>query len=277
VVLDTLYTSHASVGIFKAKALAIAGRYCRRAQVHLRREHHDLPPVEGHGSQALLAPLRAIWMPGTTRWSRRAFSPCPGLAQVDIRQLGLSPTWNLAMFGAGGLMGIRAASSMMLGLVLNFCVIVPWMISAGEIHPRADGTFSRIHVLNTWALWWGIAIMVVAALTSLFAKPQVLVSAFSGFFKKSAPGRDVVGHIELPLRVSFIGIPIIGVLGVFMINRWFGVRWDLGLLALPLIFVLASSPPIPPPSPASPHRIPVQDPPVPVRKPRSQAFLRPTS
>ncbi len=92
---------------------------------------------------------------------------------------------DLAMFGAGGLMGIRAGVSMMIGMILNFFVIVPWMITIGEILPRPDGSFSRIHVLNTWALWWGIAIMVTAALASLFAKPKILVSAFSGFFKKT--------------------------------------------------------------------------------------------
>jgi uncharacterized oligopeptide transporter (OPT) family protein len=96
-----------------------------------------------------------------------------------------------------------------------------------------------VHVLNTWALWWGITIMVVASLTTLFAKPQVIISAFTGLFaKKKDQGVDVVKHLELPVWLSWVGVPIIGALGVWMSHAWFDVRWDLGLVAIPLIIVL---------------------------------------
>jgi len=237
VVLDTLYTSKAAVGLFKAKALAYAALIAG-----------GLKFISGENIMNFLQ-TRVIGLGGFWHLPERLdawyFSladkgrlPIPRLAGADIRQLGLYPTMDLAMFGAGGLMGIRAAVSMSVGMILNFCIVVPWMISIGEILPRADGTFSRIHVLNTWALWWGIAIMVTAALASLFAKPKVLLSAFSGFFRKRPAGQDVVAHIELPLWVSFIGVPIIGAIGVWMIHTWFGVRVELGILAVPLIIVL---------------------------------------
>jgi uncharacterized oligopeptide transporter (OPT) family protein len=237
VVLDTLYTSHASVGLFKARALGcaalIAGgmkfisgenimRFLQTKLLGLKNAWH-LP-------EDLFAWYYALAEKGSL--------PIPKLANVDIRQLGLTATMDLAMFGAGGLMGIRSATSMLLGMVLNFCLIVPWMIAVGEIQPRPDGTFSRIHVLNTWALWWGIAIMVTAALASLFAKPKMIASAFSGFFKKKAAGQDVVAHIEFPLWISFTFVPIIGAIGVWMAHAWFGVRIDLGILAIPLIILL---------------------------------------
>jgi uncharacterized oligopeptide transporter (OPT) family protein len=169
----------------------------------------------------------------------RGWVPVPRLAGVDIRQLGLSPTLDLAMVGAGGLMGMKPATSMLLGMFLNFVVLVPWMIAAGEIPPRPDGTYSRIHVVNSWALWWGIAIMVTAAMTTLFAKPRIILSAFTGFLRRNRRAEeDVLGRIELPLWISFLGVPLIGAAGVFLINRWFGVRWDLGALAVPLILVL---------------------------------------
>ncbi|MFH1143313.1 MAG: OPT/YSL family transporter [Candidatus Eisenbacteria bacterium] len=237
VVLDTLYSSHASIGLFKAKALAytalIAGglkfisgpnlmNYLQTRILGLA-HHWHLPENLTAGYYALADKGRL---------------PIPKLAGVDIRQLGLTASLDLAMFGAGGLMGIRAGMSMLAGMILNFAIIVPWMISLGEIQPRPDGTFSRIHVLNTWALWWGISIMVVAALASLFAKPKVLLSSFRVFTRRKTGGKDLVGHIELPLWVSFVGVPIIGAVGVWMIHVWFGVRVDLGILALPLIFVL---------------------------------------
>ena len=46
----------------------------------------------------------------------------PKIVGVDIRQLGAPPALDLAMFGAGGLMGIRTAGSLLLGAVLNFVV-----------------------------------------------------------------------------------------------------------------------------------------------------------
>jgi uncharacterized oligopeptide transporter (OPT) family protein len=239
VVLDTLYTSQAAVGMFKARALAMAALIAG-----------GLKFLCGESImtwiQTRLLHLKSAWFlpEHLDDWyyklADKGRLPIPKLANVDIRQLGLSPTMDLALFGAGGLMGIRAASSLLIGMLVNFTILVPWMISIGEIAPRADGTFSRIHVVNTWALWWGISIMVVAAMTSLFAKPQIIISAFKGLGAwNSDSSKDILGHIELPLWISFVGVPIIAVIGVYLMNIWFGVRWDLGLMSVPLIVVLA--------------------------------------
>jgi uncharacterized oligopeptide transporter (OPT) family protein len=236
VVLDTLYSSDASVGFFKARALAIAAGGAGLFGL-LSGEYIQT------WLQTKLLGLKTAWhlKPNLDYYLFELLSLPPArLAGVDIRQLGLSPTLDLAMIGAGGLMGIRAAASMLLGMLLNFVVIVPIMISIGEIAPRADGTFSRVHVVNSWALWWGISIMVVASVTSLFAKPKLLISAFTGLFRRSeSAGTDVLRHIELPIWLSVVGIPIVAVIGIWMTNAWFGVRWDFSLMAMPLIIVLS--------------------------------------
>jgi uncharacterized oligopeptide transporter (OPT) family protein len=238
VVLNTLYSSSAEVGLFKAKALSLAA--AGAGLLKLLSGENIMKWL-----QMKLFGLKIFWhLPehldhAYYRLVERGWLPIPRLAGVDIRQLGLSPTLDLAMFGAGGLMGLRAAVSMVVGMGLNFVVIIPTMIAAGEIRPRPDGTFSRIHVLNTWGLWWGIMIMVAAALTGLFAKPKVILSAFTGLFARRKQGEDVLSHIELPSIISIVGVPIVGGIGVWMMHAWFGVRIDLGLLALPLIIVLA--------------------------------------
>lgn len=170
----------------------------------------------------------------------------PRLANVTFKQLGVSPAVDLAMIGAGGLMGIRSASSMLLGAVLNFLVIVPWMISIGEIQPKAgsvaagDAVFGRAYILNNWALWWGIVMMVVASMVALFAKPKVFVEAFRGLFGGAKDkGTDVLRHIEFPLWISVVGIPVVGAVGVVMAHEWFGVSWVFGIMAIPMIIVLA--------------------------------------
>ncbi|MBL9121370.1 MAG: OPT/YSL family transporter [Phycisphaerae bacterium] len=169
----------------------------------------------------------------------------PKIAGIDIRQLAITPTLELSMFGAGGLMGRRIANSLLIGCVANYFFIAPWMINAGEILPKSgsleagDAVFGRGHLLNTWCLWWGIAIMVTASLTSLFAKPKVLISAFSGMFTfNKSKAEDCLKHIELPLKVSFIGIPIMTAFLVWMHYEWFGINPLYGFLCVPLIIVL---------------------------------------
>ena len=248
VVLDALYEKGAAAsGLFKARALALAAGLAGGVSL-ISGEHY-------------MRLLQERWLGLTSSWhlphqldawyyslAERGLVPIPKLAGVDVRQLALSPGLDFAMIGAGGLMGIRAASSLLLGAVLNFVVVVPVMISLGEIQPRAgtiaEGTalFGRAHILNTWALWWGITMMVVAAMVALFARPDVFVEAFRGLARRGPrPVRDtdVLRDIELPLPVSWIGVPLIGAAGVWMAHEWFGVHWLLGALSIPLILVLA--------------------------------------
>jgi uncharacterized oligopeptide transporter (OPT) family protein len=259
VVLDTLYTSAAAVGIFKAKALALAALLAGTIQfisgeAYLKalhalyltiskgiafadvRKSHAKEIADTWNLPHNLDPLYA-WL--ATKQAE------PRIANVTLKQLGVNPALDLAMVGAGGLMGIRSASSMLIGAVLNFLVIVPWMISIGELQPKsgsvADGTavFGRAHILNYWALWWGIVMMVTASMVALFAKPQVFIQAFSGLFgKNQSTGTDVLRDIEVPLWISWVGVPVVGAVGVWMAHDWFGVPWHFGALAIPMIIIL---------------------------------------
>ncbi len=247
VVLDTLYTADAAVGLFKARALgwaaALAGgisfisgeSYMKWIQERLMGRAHawKLPRELDQWYYDLV---------------EKGAAAIPRLGGIDIRQLGLRPTLDWAMFGAGGLMGMRTAGSMLLGMGINFAVLAPWMISLGEIAPKsgslAAGTavFGRVHILNNWSLWWGIAIMVMASMVSLFVRPQVFVDVFKMLFRRraavAAPPADVLRDIELPLWVSYVGIPVIGGIGVWMAWYWFGVHPLFGALALPLVIAL---------------------------------------
>jgi uncharacterized oligopeptide transporter (OPT) family protein len=238
VVLDALYSSSAGSGMYKAKVLMKAAGLAGFIGL-----------ISGENIMKL---IQQKWMGLKSAWHlphdldaiyywmvEKGWLPMPKLGGVPLPSLGLNLSLDLAMVGAGGLMGIRSAASMLLGMFLNWAVIVPIMVTLGHIAPRADGTFTRVHILNSWALWWGIVIMVVAAMVSLFAKPEVFIEAFRGLFsKKKEETKDVLAHIELPSKISFIGVPILGVIGAWMANAWFGVSWAIGLSAIPLIIVL---------------------------------------
>jgi uncharacterized oligopeptide transporter (OPT) family protein len=241
VVLDTLYSGGGDAGMAQARALLTAGLLSG-----------TLEALKGENLMRLLQSnllrLKSVFhLPhALDEWyyalAEAGKVPMPTLAKVPLPQLGLTLLpLDIAMFGAGGLMGMKVAGSMMLGMLLNFAVIVPLMISTGQLPPRPDGTYSRIHVVNSWSLWWGITIMVAASLVSLFARPEVFAKAFQTLRGGSAGRRrtDPLAGIELPIRLSAIGIPILGALGAGMAQAWFGVPLLYGLSAVPLVAVLA--------------------------------------
>ena len=165
----------------------------------------------------------------------------------DIRSLGLRLTLDAAMLGVGGLMGIAVATSCVLGAFVNFAVLAPLMIERGDIVARVlEGgkvvPISRAEIVNQWSMWWGVTMMVAGSLVSLAAKPELFTSAFKslrGSGKKAASaGPDPLADIELPLWMSWVGVPVFSVLGAWVTHQFFGVSMGLALAALPLIVVL---------------------------------------
>jgi uncharacterized oligopeptide transporter (OPT) family protein len=167
----------------------------------------------------------------------------PNIAGTPLRELTIRPELELAMIGAGGLMGIRTCLSLMVGAAVNYCILAPIMINRGDIVSTVDAA-GVIHVgfraITTWALWCGVAMMTTASLFAFFAKPQMFVSAFKGLFgKKKTRTEDCLKHIEFPLWVSVVGVPIVGAYIVWIAHWFFGVAIWMGIIAIPMVFVFA--------------------------------------
>ena len=159
-----------------------------------------------------------------------------------MTSLTLRPELDLPMIGAGGLMGIRTGVSIMLGAIINYAILAPIMIDRGDIVPNAKGTIG-FREITFWSLWCGVAMMTVASLLAFFGKPRIiwaaltkLASAVSGPAARRSDA-DVLGHIELPLKVSLVGVPVVGALVAVMAHDFFGVEYWLSLVALVLVFV----------------------------------------
>ncbi|MBK7406034.1 MAG: OPT/YSL family transporter [Phycisphaerales bacterium] len=253
VVLDTLYSSAAAVGLFKARVLLFVGLgtaflrliSAEASQTAIQMKLLGLKTVRfipeeiDHWIYWAIAKVRHVTIDQVPHFR---------LGRVPIEQIGLAPAADLAMLGAGGLMGIRSTMNMLAGGVLTWVILVPMMISRGDITPKAGsweaGTqvFSRADILNKWPLWPGVCVVVLASLVAFFAKPQVIVAAFKGLLGKRPEQTETareMAKIELPLIVSIIGIPIIGAIGVWMAHEWFGVKWYWGALSIPLIIALS--------------------------------------
>jgi OPT family oligopeptide transporter len=251
VVLDSLYTGAAGAGMFKARLLAVTAGGTAVWQA-----------LVGDGWMKLIqfkllfmdkwAGLKEPWVIQERLdsyyydWATKAAGTIPRILGTDIRQLGLRLTLDAAMLGVGGLMGIAVASSCLIGAFINFVVLAPLMIQAGDIVQRVTATgtvvpISRAEIVNQWSMWWGVSMMVAGSLVGLLARPELLTSLFKPKRAGSAPadaGNDPLRDIELPLMVSYVGVPLLSILGAWVAHAFFGVPMHLALVCLPLIFVL---------------------------------------
>ncbi len=245
VVLDALYTGAAAAGMFKAKLLAytalgaatyqvlISDGWMKLLQFKLLRMHEWTGMKEPWNFHERL-----------DSYFYAASTYVPRILGTDIRQLGLRLTLDVAMLGVGGLMGIAVATSVILGAFINFVILAPIMIQAGDIAARIGPTgavvpISRPEIVNQWSLWWGVTMMVVGSLVSLAGRPEIFMSAFRNLGGRKTPGADVLKHLEFPLWISALGIPVFSVLGAWVSHAFFGVPWFLAFISLPLIFVLS--------------------------------------
>ena len=246
VVLDALYTGSAKSGMFKARLLAFSALLAGLYQF-----------IVSDGWMKLLqfkilrldqwAGLKEPWT-FHERLDSYYYAAAakgnlyiPTILGTDIRQLGLRLTLDAAMLGIGGLIGIVVATSCLLGAFINFVILAPILIQAGDIAARVGPSgavvpISRAEIVNQWSLWWAVTMMVVGSLVSLFGRPEI----FKGLWKrrKKEHGADVLKHIEFPLWISAVGVPLFSVLGAWVTHEFFGVPWLLAFISLPLIFVL---------------------------------------
>jgi uncharacterized oligopeptide transporter (OPT) family protein len=251
VVLDSLYTGDAASGVYKAKLLGYTALATAIWQIIVsdgwaRLIQFKILMMDKWAGMTQPWHLNEVVSTYYYLWATKAQGWIPSILGTDIRKLGLTLTLDAAMLGIGGLMGIAIASSVLLGAFLNFVVLAPIMIELGDIAPRVTAAgvqvgISRAEIVNQWSLWWGVTMMVVGSMVTLFAKPEIFTSAFKGWGKKEKvdDGTDVLKDIEVPLWVSYVGVPICALAVVAVSHYLFNVPWSLSFMAIPLIVIMA--------------------------------------
>ncbi len=227
VVLEALYTGDARAGMFKAKLLAATSAFGGLLKVF----QSEKITQRLHVAFLHVPEFLDEWV------YRRGWNP--RIMGTPLRLLTVRPDTDFVLMAAGGLMGIRTGVSIMVGALVNFLVLVPWAMRHGDIHGRiVDGqlTYSW-RAITMWTLWGGVAMMTTSSLFAFFSKPKVLISAFTGMFKKRVGGDDPLKDIELPMRVFVIGIPLVGAVVVTLARVFFGVKIWMGILAIPMVFI----------------------------------------
>lgn len=215
----TLKSMHAkgSESIAQAKALGIAG---------------------------LLGATVAWLRDGTTGWMKGLNIPAtldpPGaIMGTPLTSLTIHGESSLLMLGAGAIMGIRITLSMMLGAIVYFCFLAPWLIAQGIV--PAEGGYRN---LVKWSMWPGASIMLTSGLLVFFLQWKTLARAFSGLtdifkVKAKADADDPLSRIEVPGSWFLGGFFGLGAVCVFLQNQFFGIPVWMGVVSVALAFLLA--------------------------------------
>jgi OPT family oligopeptide transporter len=236
VVMDALHESGAAEGLFKAKLLLAFGAAAAALELlrdeMLMRVLFAWRSIPAHWDDVLYGDgALATWL--------KARGLTPRLLGVELRELTVQWDTSIILMGTGGLMGVQAGTSMLLGSILNYFVVVPRMIRLGVILPDPTGHYGFGQII-VWALWGGTACMTTSSLYAFFSNPKVITDAFRSLRRRRGPATiDVLAHIEIPVRIAVVGVPIVTVVLVILGHLWFGLSPWLGAISVPLVFVLA--------------------------------------
>ena len=174
-----------------------------------------------------------ITIPGVTLGGKPLFSYTIGIEG------------SLLLVAAGGLMGMRASISMLVGAVVNFFVLAPWAAAKGAI------TTLGYRGIVAWSVWPGVAIMVASGLLSFGLQWRTVARAFKGLGnlfgrKTSHDPNDVVAQaeaeverVEVPPSWFALGM-LVGGAGLVIVGHiYFGINALLGIIAVLMSFILA--------------------------------------
>ncbi len=218
VVMDNLHTGEGKEGLFKAKLLGAGAAISAL--------------VETMGNEKVMGAMRLSFLSLPEHWDDILYKWwTPSIMGTSLRDLTVQWDSSIVMVATGGLMGPKAAASLMIGAIVNYVIIAPYLIHAGVI---PGGGFKNI---TMWALWGGVALMTTSSVYSFLSKPKMIIDAFRGLLGKKNKGEDVLKDIELPMWLFIVGIPVMGLLTAWAGHAFFAVQWWLGIIAVPMVFV----------------------------------------
>lgn len=167
------------------------------------------------GSAALLAALAKL-MDGLW-WSVPRWAPS---AQLERLTFSLEPS--LLLLGFGGIIGLRVGLSLLLGALIAWGVLAPWLLTEGLVTIPAGASGPQFGVLIEWLLWPGVSLMVCATLISLslrFLRARRGAAAQRMRFARPAPlpalGLGLAAILVIALQMSLFDIhPLMAALSI---------------------------------------------------------------
>lgn len=168
----------------------------------------------------------------------------------DKLTLGLD--MSLLLYAAGAIIGMRTGLSLLIGAVLNWFFIAPWLIenqiavaktvnNALTWAPVTGG----LRQVAGWTTWPGTGMLVIATLVGLALQWKSLLRAFAGLADIFRPNRrasaadDVAAGIEVPGAWFVIGLAVTGVACIAVQYFLFNIHPVLGFISVLFAVVLS--------------------------------------
>jgi OPT family oligopeptide transporter len=155
---------------------------------------------------------------------------------LGLNQVTMSLEGSLLFVAAGAIISFRQAWSMMLGALVNYVVLAPIFLRAGDITSPSFRNISR------WSLWIGVPMMVTSGLLLFFMNWRTVIRAFSTIgqlmTKREGGKDDPMDRIEVPGSWFIAGYAVLGTAAIVLGNRLFHIQWWMGLIAVLATFLL---------------------------------------
>jgi uncharacterized oligopeptide transporter (OPT) family protein len=154
---------------------------------------------------------------------------------------------SVLIIGAGMITGLRVSLSMLLGAVILYFGVAPYLLAVDVAHAGIAGyvqSFARNANGNfnptRWALWGGTAVMVFSSLASVALQWRTVARAFKVFRSGQSTARPTgIDDIEVPLSWLVAGLIPITIGMVLVQYLAFHISAVLGLISVVLAFVVS--------------------------------------
>jgi OPT family oligopeptide transporter len=148
-------------------------------------------------------------------------------------------TWDPIFIAAGMFVGMRVATSMLIGSITCWMIFVPWLQS----HVAEANGVVGFRYLVQWTLWGGTACMVTSGILAVFLEWRSAIRAFQGIKSmltgQSSAGQDKLASIETPGSWFLLGQGGALVALSILAHVSFGMPYWQSALAVVLSFGLA--------------------------------------
>jgi OPT family oligopeptide transporter len=178
------------------------------------------------------------WYPGMLRIPRML--ELPGMI-AGRRMVEWTIAWDMSLIlvAAGAIIGIRVASSMLIGGLFNYVYLAPLMYEKGVIKELG------YRGIVAWSLWGGTATILTSGLMTFAFQWHTIGRAFSGLTRILSPRHaetDSLAElekIEVPGTWFLLGsvAATIGVVSIQVIG--FSIHWWMGAISVLMTFFLA--------------------------------------
>ncbi len=144
------------------------------------------------------------------------------------------------MIAAGGIIGWKISWSLLLGAIINYGVLAPWVAGMGAIDMEKLG----YRAIVQWSTWGGASLMVTSGLFMFALQWKTVMRAFSGIAgifqsRKDGDEQDPLAKIEVPGSWFLAGTAFSGLGCILVLHHAFQTSWWMGIIAVGLTFFLA--------------------------------------